>query len=57
MYIDGAPYRFFSASDLDNMVHPDRIAGIEVYDSPVQVPAEYSNPFSNCGSIVVWTKR
>jgi hypothetical protein len=57
MYIDGAPYRFFSASDLDNMVHPDRIAGIEVYDSPVQVPPEYSNPFSNCGSIVVWTKR
>jgi hypothetical protein len=57
IYIDGAPYRHFSASDLDNMVRPDRIEGLEVYDSAMQTPPEFQDPFSNCGSIVVWTKR
>jgi hypothetical protein len=57
IYVDGAAYRNFSASDLDNMVHPDRIAGLEVYESALQAPPEFQDPFSNCGSIVVWTKR
>ncbi|MDB4913944.1 MAG: TonB-dependent receptor plug [Gemmatimonadetes bacterium] len=57
VYVDGFPYRSFTASDLDNMVRPEAVAGIEIYDSPAQAPAQYSNPFSECGSIVIWTKR
>jgi hypothetical protein len=57
VYVDGFSYRDFSASDLDNMVHPESVAGVEIYDTPGQAPPEYSDAFSNCGSIVVWTKR
>jgi hypothetical protein len=56
IYVDGMRIPHFSASDLDNMVQPDYIEGVEVYNSAVQTPAQFMDPFSSCGAIIVWTR-
>jgi hypothetical protein len=40
---------------LDQLIHPDDIAGIEVYKSAASLPVRY-NLFGECGVIVIWTR-
>lgn len=55
VFLDGSPF-IGSFDDLTNMVRPPLIRGIEVYDSPGEIPAQYDLTSSTgCGSIVVWT--
>lgn len=44
-------------SSLDAMVPIQFVDAIEVYTSPVQIPAELNRPGSECGVIVIWTRR
>ena len=39
---------------LDNIVHPEEVAGIEVYNSAASMPVQY-NFQGACGVIVIWT--
>ena len=41
---------------LDQLVHPDDIAGIEVYNSAASMPVQY-NLHAACGAIVIWTRH
>ncbi|MFC1662102.1 carboxypeptidase regulatory-like domain-containing protein [Gemmatimonadota bacterium] len=41
---------------LDNLVQPDMVAGIEIYNSAAKVPVQY-NLFAACGVIVIWTQH
>lgn len=56
VFIDGTR---LSASvefnDLNSYVFPADIRAIEAYTTSITAPPEYSNGFSNCGSIVIWT--
>ena len=55
-YIDG--YLFPSGDmEIDDVVIPDDIEGIEVYTKPGLAPAQFTNNMSGCGSIVVWTRK
>ncbi|HUQ80372.1 MAG TPA: carboxypeptidase regulatory-like domain-containing protein [Gemmatimonadaceae bacterium] len=56
LYVDGA---LFPSGDMeiDDMVNPAEIRGIEVYTKPSLAPAQFANNMSGCGSIVVWTQR
>lgn len=36
---------------------PEELALVEVYPSRMNVPAEFSVPFAECGAVAVWTKR
>jgi hypothetical protein len=40
---------------LDNLIRPEEIAGVEVYNSPASVPLQY-HLYSACGVIVMWTR-
>ncbi|HEU4585505.1 MAG TPA: carboxypeptidase regulatory-like domain-containing protein [Gemmatimonadaceae bacterium] len=51
IYLDGV--RIQDISDIDSLLLPDDLAGIEAYASPVGAPPEYSE--GRCGSILVWT--
>jgi hypothetical protein len=44
--------------DIDDIVHPSSIAGIEVYRSGAQVPVRFGGTSiqTRCGVIVIWTK-
>ena len=42
--------------DLDNVVAPKDLAGIEVYPGKEDMPEELLNEYEGCGMIVAWTK-
>jgi hypothetical protein len=42
---------------LDDAVAPSSVEGIEVYHGLATVPAQFLNPDSRCGAVVVWTRR
>jgi hypothetical protein len=43
--------------DIDQLVMPDEIAGIEVYRGPAQTPVEFGMFEADCGVIVIWTRQ
>src|SRR5262249_18404363 len=52
--VDGIPMppRF----PLELLPNPKEIAGIEVYDGPATVPAQFNGLDRRCGMVLVWTK-
>jgi hypothetical protein len=59
VYIDGA--QMFVGDERDQeqalaMVSPDDIEGIEAYQGPASIPAEYNPLGSVCGVILIWTR-
>jgi len=55
VYLDGIPQP--GADEIDNIIMPYDIEGIEVYRSPAEVPARYTSAGSNCGVILLWTRK
>ncbi|HEX6924909.1 MAG TPA: TonB-dependent receptor [Longimicrobiaceae bacterium] len=53
--VDGVIARF--ERSIDNLVTPLDLEGLEIYRSPSQVPVEYGGLRSNCGAILIWTRR
>jgi len=42
---------------IDGLSKPFDLAGIEVYRSPAEIPAQFGGSNSRCGVIVMWSKR
>lgn len=40
-----------------NSISPSQIEGIEFYSGPSETPAEFQNLDSDCGVLVIWTRR
>ena len=40
-----------------NLVHPMDIVAVEVYSGPAQTPGQYIDSNSQCGVILIWTRR
>jgi hypothetical protein len=62
IYIDGIYMSDLSADDIDGMVRPDEVAGIEIYAGS-WVPAQFTRGLAGigrlgeaCGSIAIWTR-
>jgi hypothetical protein len=46
------------ADEIDNLIRPNEVDGVEVYTSSSGVPAQYAGVGgSSCGAVLVWTKR
>jgi len=46
------------ADELDNLVRPSEVSGVEVYTSTAGAPAQYAGAGGgDCGMVLVWTKR
>lgn len=56
LYVDGFLFRS-GDMEIDEIVMPDQIEGMEVYTKPALAPAQFTNNMSGCGSIVVWTRK
>lgn len=52
--VDGHMMRGLTADDIDAFVHPDEIAGVEVYTGAM-VPPQFQEGLTGCGTIVIWT--
>jgi hypothetical protein len=56
IYVDGIRMMGTTPEDLDMIVRPEQIAGLEVYTEAVEVPPQFQ--FGNtCAALVVWTQR
>ena len=42
--------------ELDFLVKPVEVSGIEVYKGPASLPGEFAGSDARCGAVVVWTK-
>jgi hypothetical protein len=56
IYLDGLHYPLMGET-IDQIVNPNDVDSIEVYAHAAEVPPEYLGPGSNCGAIVIWTRR
>ena len=55
LWVDG---QRVPGAELDEVVPPDDIAGIEFYTSMAGVPAQYLERQNRaCGTLLVWTKK
>jgi hypothetical protein len=63
IFVDGMAFADFTAADLNMMVPPEDVIGVEVYTSAATAPVQFKGMQSlsragrGCGSVVVWTKR
>jgi Carboxypeptidase regulatory-like domain len=55
IFLNGHNMSFLTTEDIDAWVHPNEVAGIEIY-SEATAPAEFQVGLRGCGSIVIWTK-
>lgn len=51
IYLDGMP--LYDDRDINFVIQPDEIMGMEAYAAPSDTPPQYTN--GECGSIVIWT--
>jgi len=54
VYLNGVQLGADFMGDLDLLVRPDEISGMELY-TVAQAPAQYQ-PLNGCGSLVIWTR-
>ena len=52
-YLDGSP---IPVRELDTLVLPVEVAGIEVYQGAGELPPEFGGYDARCGAVVIWTK-
>lgn len=56
LFLDGHQ-SFFTFDDLNGLLDPQEILGVEIYPRHVEVPTEFVYDINNpCGAIVVWTR-
>jgi len=56
VYVDGHLMRGISTAELDALVKPEHIVGIEVYAPGSPRPPQFDSGLSGCGSLVIWQK-
>jgi hypothetical protein len=56
LWVDGLQVPL-NGMDLDDIVQPQDIEGIEIYSGPASLPADFMRRGGfNCGAVLVWTK-
>jgi len=55
IYLNGGFMSGFDADEIDAMIQPEQIKGIEIYTGP-GIPAAFQQGMTGCGSIVIWTR-
>jgi hypothetical protein len=56
VYIDGHLMRGIEAEELDALVEPENIYGMEVYSTGSPRPQQFSQGLGGCGALVIWQK-
>lgn len=58
VYLDGMPI-VDGASSLNDLINPNDVSGVEVYNGGATVPVQFSGTSGggSCGAVVVWSKR
>lgn len=54
IFLDGALVQ--GGLYLDQLVRPDQVEGMEVYQGILETPQQFTTPGETCGAIVIWTR-
>lgn len=55
VFVDGKMFERMTADELDDLISPRDIGGIEVYTG-ITAPPQFQVPLGGCGSIVIWRR-
>lgn len=55
-FIDGMRVQQGDGASIDDLLTPDRIAGVEVYPRAAGAPLQYQDPGQRCGVVLFWTR-
>lgn len=55
MFVDGVFLPELNADDLDALLEPEQLAGVEVY-TRATAPPQFVRPLNECGAVVIWQK-
>ena len=55
IYLNGGLMLGFDAEEIDAMIQPEQLKGIEIYTGP-GIPGAFQQGMTGCGSIVIWTR-
>jgi hypothetical protein len=56
IYVDGLRMFVDSDGNIDDLVFPEDVAAVEMYNGPAETPSEFSGTGNDCGVAVIWTK-
>jgi hypothetical protein len=56
-WIDGVRYDLGQEESIDDVVRPNEIAAMEIYNSGVDTPAIFQSGQFQCGTVVIWTNN
>jgi hypothetical protein len=57
IFIDGIRQFSWLAQELNSLLRPEELEGVEVYRRALEAPPQFQYPGGiDCGSIVIWTR-
>jgi hypothetical protein len=57
LFLDGVRVAYDAQSDINSVVNPDQVEAIEIFRGPSEIPAQYNDNNSQCGVILIWTRK
>ncbi|MFL5385975.1 MAG: carboxypeptidase regulatory-like domain-containing protein [Longimicrobiaceae bacterium] len=57
LFLDGVRVAYDAQSDINAVVAPEQVEAIEVFRGPSEIPAQYNDNNSQCGVILIWTRK
>jgi len=57
LFLDGVRVTYDAQSDINAVVTPEQVEALEVFRGPAEIPVEYNDNNSQCGVILIWTRK
>jgi hypothetical protein len=57
VFLDGARVIYDAQTDINGIVDMDQVEAVEVFRSASEIPVQYNDNNSQCGVIVIWTRK
>jgi len=56
LFVDGSRVTYDAQNDINSVVNPNQVEGIEIFRGPSEIPVQYNDNNSMCGVILIWTR-
>jgi hypothetical protein len=57
LFLDGVRVTYDVQNDINAVVDPGQVEAIEVFRGPSEIPVQYNDNNSQCGVILIWTRK
>jgi len=57
LFVDGVRVTYDTENDINAVVSPGQVEAIEVFRGPSEIPVQYNDNNSQCGVILIWTRK